>query len=213
MYIMNTMNNPKLKLYEFLENNNPSQNFSDLEIKINVFFKNIDKISITDEKYIFQTLDYSSFILPETKQIKIQDLSNYNKILEITKLSKKNIHFNDFFMMLYLYSNSYLSAYTFGKWTIFSLSQVINNFNHLLSLEPNIEWLCLGYHPLGIGHYYSLRMNINNGKVFIQRDGGSNNKEKEEYWDRYKNQDLLSVDYIDYQILLYFLSSKIYDSN
>ena len=38
MYIMNTINNPKLRLYEFLENNNPSQNFSDLEIKINIFF-------------------------------------------------------------------------------------------------------------------------------------------------------------------------------
>jgi hypothetical protein len=210
---MNTINNPKLRLYEFLENNNPSQNFSDLEIKINIFFRDINKFTITDEKYIFQTLDYSCFVLPETKLIKMQDLYNYNKILEITKLSKKNIHFNDFFMMLYLYSNSYLSAYSIGKWTIFSLSQVINNFNHLLSLEPKIEWLCIGYHPFGIGHYYSLRMNINNGKLFIQCDGGSNNKEKEEYWDKYKNQDLLSVDYIDYQILLYFLSSKIYDSN
>ena len=210
---MYNMNNPKLKLYQFLENNNPSQNFSELEIKINIFFKDIDKFKITDEKYIFQTLDYSSFILPETKEIKMQNLSNYNNILEIAKLSKKNIHFNDFFMMLYLYSNSYLSAYSIGKWAIFSLSQVINHFNYLLSLEPNIEWLALGYHPFGIGHYYSLRMNIKNGKLFIQRDGGSNQKEKEEYWAKYKNQDLLSVDYIDYQILLYFLSSKIYDSH
>jgi hypothetical protein len=143
----------------------------------------------------------------------MQNLSNYNKILEIAKLSTKKIYFNDFFMMLYLYSNSYLSAYSINKWTIFSLSQVIIHFNYLSSLEPNIEWLALGYHPLGIGHYYSLRMNIKNGKLFIQRDGGSNQKEKEEYWDKYKNQDLLSVDYIDYQILLYFLSSKIYDSN
>ena len=114
--------------------------------------------------------------------------------------------------MLYLYSNSYLSAYSISKWTIFSLSQVINHFNHLLSLEPNIEWCCLGYHPLGIGHYYSLRMNIKNGKIFIQRDGGINNTEKQEYWEKYKNQDLLSIDYIDYSILIYFLSSKIYDS-
>ena len=210
---MNNMNNPKLMLYQFLENNNPSQSFSELEIKINIFFKDIDKFKITDKKYIFQTLDHYSFILPETKEIKMQNLSNYNKILEIAKLSTKKIHFNDFFMMLYLYSNSYLSAYSINKWTIFSLSQVIIHFNYLSSLEPNIEWLALGYHPLGIGHYYSLRMNIKNGKLFIQRDGGSNQKEKEEYWEKYKNQDLLSVDYIDYQILLYFLSSKIYDSH
>ena len=116
-------------------------------------------------------------------------------------------------MMLYIYSNSYLSAYSIGKWTIFSLSQVISHFNYLLSLDPNIEWCCLGCHPSGIGHYYSLRMNINNGKLFIQRDGGSNNNEKKENWQQYKNQDLLSVDYIDYQNLLYFLSSKIYDSH
>jgi hypothetical protein len=207
------MSDQKIKLYEFLENNNPSQNHQYLEIKINIFFKDIDKFKITDEKYIFQTLDHTSLILPETKEIKMQDLSNYNKILEISKLSTKKIHFNDYFMMLYLYSNSYLSAYSFNKWTIFSLTQVINHFNYLLSLYPNIEWLTLGYHPFRIGHYYSLRMNIKNGKLFIQRDGGSNQKEKEEYWEKYKNQDLLSVDYIDYQILVYFLSSKIYDSN
>ena len=207
------MSDQKMILYKFLENNNPSQNFSDLEIKINIFFKDIDKFKITDEIYVFQTLDKSSFIIPETKEIGVQNFSNYDKILEIPKLSKKQIHFNDYFMMLYLYSNTYLSAFSFGKWTLFSLSQVISNFNYLLSLDPNIEWCCLGYHPSGIGHYYSLRMNINNGKLFIQRDGGSNYKEKEEYWEKYKNQDLLSVDYIDYQILLFFLSSKIYDSH
>jgi len=206
------MSDQKMKLYQFLENNNPSQNFSELEIKINIFFKEIDKIRITDEKYIFQTLDHSSFILPETKEIRMQNLSNYEKILEITKLSTKKIHFNDYFMMLYLYSNSYLSAFSIGKWSIFSLNQVISHFNHLLSLDPNIEWCCIGYHPFGIGHYYSLRMNIKNGKLFIQRDGGSNYNEKQEYWEKYKNQDLLSIDYIDYKILLYFLSSKIYDS-
>ena len=181
-------------------------------IKINIFFKDIDKLKITDEIYVFQILDQSSFILPETTKIKIQNFSNYDKILEIPKLSKKNIHFNDYFMMLYLYSNSYLSAYSIGKWTIFSLSQVISHFNYLLSLDPNIEWCCIGCHPSGIGHYYSLRMNINNGKLFIQRDGGNNHNEIEENWQQYKKQDLLSVDYIDFPVLIYFLSSKIYDS-
>jgi hypothetical protein len=207
------MSDQKIKLYEFLENNNPSQNHKELEIKINIFFKDIDKFKITDEIYVFQILDQSSFILPETKEIGIQNFSNYDKIIEIQKLSKKKIHFNDYFMMLYLYSNTYLSAFSFGKWSFFSISQVISHFNYLISLEPNIEWCCLGYHPSGIGHYYSLRMNIKNGKLFIQRDGGSNHKEKEEYWEKYKNQDLLSVDYIDYQILIFFLSSKIYDSH
>jgi hypothetical protein len=205
------MNNLKLKLYQFLEKNNPSLDFNELEIKINIFFRDIDNFNITDEKYIFQKIEHLCFIIPETKQIKMQELSNYNNILEIAKLSKKNIHFNDFFMMLYLYSNSYLSAYSFNKWIFFSLSQVINHFNYLLSKEPNIEWLCLGYHPIGIGHYNSLRMNINNGKLFMQRDGGSNDKEKEENWLQYKNQDLLTVDYIDFSILIYLLSSKIYD--
>ena len=207
------MSNQKIKLYTFPENNNPSQNHHDLDIKINIFFKNIDKFKITNELYVFQSLDKSSFILPETKEIEVQNFSNYDKILEIPKLSKKQIHFNDYFMMLYLYSNTYLSAFSFGKFTLFSLSQVISHFNYLLSLEPNIEWCCIGYHPSGIGHYYSLRMNITNGKLFIQHDGGSNHKEIEENWQQYKNQDLLSVDYIDYQNLQYFLSSKIYDSH
>ena len=200
------MSDQKIKLYTFLENNNPSQNHHDLEIKIDIFFKYIDKFK-------YKTLDHSSFTQPETTKIKIQNISNYNKILEIPKLSKKQIYFNDYFMMLYLYFNSYLSAFSFEKWTIFSLSQVISHFNYLLSLDTNIEWLCVGIHPLGIGHYYSLRMNINNGKLFIQRDGGNNHNEIEENWQQYKNQDLLAVDYIDYQNLQYFLSSKIYDSH
>ena len=89
----------KIKLYEFLENNNPSQNHQDLEIKIYIFFKDIDKFKITDEIYVFQILDQSSFILPETKEIGIQNFSFYDKILEIPKLSKKQIHFNDYLMI------------------------------------------------------------------------------------------------------------------
>jgi hypothetical protein len=173
----------------------------------------VQRCKINEEKQFFQTLDHSSFTQPETTKIKIQNFSNYNKILEIPKLSKKKIHFNDYFMMLYLYFNSYLSAFSFGKWSIFSLSQVISHFNYLLSLEPNIEWLCLGSQPFGITQYHSLRMNINNGKLFIQRDGGNNHNEIEENWQQYKNQDLLAVDYIDYQNLQYFLSSRIYDSH
>ena len=202
-----------MKLYSFLENNNPSQNNQELELKINIFLKNIDKIKITKENQIFQTFNRSSFNQPETVEIKNNNYSNYEKILEILKLSKKKIHFNDFFMMLYIYSNSYLSAYTIDKFTIFSLSQVITHFNYLLTKNQNIEWLCLGIQPFGIGHYNSLRMNINNGKLFIQRDGGNNYSEIEENWQQYKNQDLSSIDYIDYSFLIYLLSSKIYDSN
>ena len=202
-----------MKLYAFLENNNPSQNYQELQEKINIFSKNIDKFKITKENQIFQILDHSSFTQPETIEIKVNNFSNYNNILKIPKLSKKNIHFNDYFMMLYLYSNTYLNAYTIGKWTIFSLSQVINHFNYLLTKDSNIEWLCLGIHPFGIGHYNSLRMNINNGKLFIQRDGGNNYNEIEENWQQYKKQDLLSIDYIDFPNLIYLLSYKIYDSH
>ena len=205
------MYNIKQKLYDFLENNNPSEDNSTLNFKLNIFLKNIDIFKITDEKYIFQTLNSTFFILPETREMKIQELSNYHNIFKISKIFIKKIYFNDYFMMLYLYSNSYLSAYSSNKWIFFSLSQVMNYFNYLLSKELSIEWLCLGYEPIGIGHYNSLRMNINNGKLFIQRDGGSNDKEKEENWNQYKNQDLLTVDYIDYPILIYLLSSKIYD--
>jgi hypothetical protein len=207
------MTDPKMKLYTFLENNNPSKNLSELKIKINIFFNDIDKFKITDEENIYQTLNQSSFIQPETSEIRIQNFSNYNKILEISKLSKKQIHFNDYFMMLYLYSNSYLSSYSIGNWAIFSLSQVISHFNYLLTKDSSIEWLCLGIYSFGIGHYYSLRMNINNGKLFIQRDGGNNHYEIEENWQQYKNQDLLSIDYIDYKNIIYLLSSKIYDSH
>ena len=192
------MNDQKIKLYSFLEMHNTSLNLNELKTKIDVFFNYIDKFNI----------NYSNNNLLNTK-----NFSNYDNILKIAKLPKKKVYFNDFFMMLYLYSNSYLSSYTIGNWNIFSLSKVITDFCYLLTIEPNIEWLCLGIQPFGIGHYNSLRMNINNGKLFIQRDGGNNYSEIEENWQQYKNQDLSSIDYIDYPFLIYLLSSKIYDSH
>jgi len=192
------MNDQKIKLYSFLEMHNTSLNLNELKTKIDVFFNYIDKFNI----------NYSN-----NNQLNTKNFSNYDNILKIAKLPKKKVYFNDFFMMLYLYSNSYLSSYTIGNWNIFSLSKVITDFCYLLTIEPNIEWLCLGIQPFGIGHYNSLRMNINNGKLFIQRDGGNNYNEIEENWQQYKNQDLSSIDYIDYPFLIYLLSSKIYDSH
>jgi len=188
----------KMILYTLLEKQNPTLNSNELKIKIDFFLDNFDKINI----------NYS-----DTSKLKKLNFSNYNKILEIAKLSKKKIHFNDYFMMLYLYSNSYLSSYKIGNWNIFSLSKVITDFSSLLHIEPNIEWLCLGSQPFGITQYHSLRMNINNGKLFIQSDGGNNDNEIEENWQKYKNQDLLLVDYIDFPNLFYLLSSKIYESH
>ena len=53
--------------------------------------------------------------------------------------------------------------------------------------------------------------NILLGTLIVISIIGCSDKEKEENWNQYKNQDLLTVDYIDYPILIYLLSSKIYD--
>jgi len=193
----------KTKLYNFLENSDSSLSHDDIDIKVNIFFKNVHLFTITNDKYIFSQLNNPFFIIPETNEIKSGDFKNYSNILDVLKLSKVPIIFNQYFMMLYLYSDSYLRAYSIGDWTIFSLSQVIDNFNSMHCMEPNIEWLCLGNKYMGLGHYCSLRMNIKNGKLFMQNDGGSNDWERIEYWETYKNQDLSLVDYIDYQIFIY----------
>jgi hypothetical protein len=113
--------------------------------------------------------------------------------------------FNPYFMMLYISVNKINRAFTHGFWTIFSLHQIIDDYNTLYIEEPDIKWLTLGHAYMGLGYYKALRMDITNGRLFIQNDGGSNDYDRIAYWDAYKNQQLAESDYLTFeQVIEYF---------
>jgi hypothetical protein len=61
---------------------------------------------------------------------------------------------------------------------------------------------------MGLGYYQALRMNINNGKLFIQMDGGSNDWDRMSYWEQYKNQQINDSNYTEFTELINLLISN-----
>jgi hypothetical protein len=52
---------------------------------------------------------------------------------------------------------------------------------------------------MGLGHIEVLRMDIENGDLFIQPDGGSNGYERFDYWEQYKTQKIKKEQTIDFK--------------
>ncbi len=167
------------------------------------------KLSVDDYQFTQQTNPF--FQTPVSQLADDRDVyKNTDGYIEIDSIiaSYKGcvpLVFNPYFMMLYISVNKTNRAFTHGMWTIFSLQQIIHDFNQMYSEEPNIQWLTLGHAYMGLGHYKALRMDITNGQLFIQNDGGSNGYDRLAYWDVYKNQQLKETDYLTFeQVIEYF---------
>ena len=90
------------------------------------------------------------------------------------------------------------------------MRQLIDDFNRRYDEEPNItKWLTLGHSYMGLGHYKALRMDITNGRLFIQNDGGSNDYDRIAHWDAYKNQQLPESGYLTFESIPMINSLKI----
>ena len=100
--------------------------------------------------------------------------------------------------MLYLIIRSDTKACSIGHWTLFSINQVIDDLNIVILEEPAITWCTLGHKYMGLGYYEALRMDINNGKLFTQMDGGSNDWDRIAYWEQYKNQQITDNNYTEF---------------
>jgi hypothetical protein len=95
-------------------------------------------------------------------------------------------------LLLYIYTGSVEKQITTDNgWTLFSLKQIyqryVDNINAMESGGGSL-WIDIGLVYRGLGHVLTLRMDIRNGELFMQPDGGSNGWEREEYYNKYINQ-------------------------
>ena len=182
---------------------------------ISIFNTYRNQFKITNYDYQFTQQTNPFFQTPPSQMIDNNDVyNNTDEYVEIDNAiaSYKGCEplvFNPYFMMLYISVNKTTRAFTNGNWTIFSLRQIIDDFNKLYTEEPNIKWLTIGHAYMGLGYYKALRMDITNGRLFIQNDGGSNDYDRIAYWDVYKNQQLTETDYLTFeQVIEYFNQYK-----
>jgi hypothetical protein len=166
------------------------------------FYENFKHFNISTNNYSFDQRSNPFFMTPTNEDIVESRNTDYKELDSIIATSKKSIVFNPYIMMLYIATCKSNRAYTIGNWTIFSLAQIVVDFNKLVDMESDIKWCDIGHKYLGLGYYAALRMDITNGKLFIQTDGGSNGYDREHYWNNYKNQELKKSDYIEFNDLI-----------
>ena len=166
------------------------------------FYENFKHFHISTSEYTFDQRNNPFFMTPLNEDILESRNTDYKELDNALDKSIKTIVFNPYIMMLYISTCKSNRAYTIGHWTIFSLEQIISDFNKLVDMESDIKWCDIGHKYLGLGYYSALRMDITNGRLFIQSDGGSNGYDRMYHWDNYKNQELDKDDYIEFNDLI-----------
>ena len=171
----------RLLLGSSLDNNSIEQ------IKLD-FSELSDKIKITEKQYTFDAMNNPFFIQPKT--VNIHNIVNPNLDLYITLLNSLDtpIQFNQLIMMTYILAGNPDIGITIGDWTLYSFNQMIEYIKKLKSENSKITWTNLGHRYIGLGHIEVLRMDIENGDLFIQPDGGSNGYDRLYYWNLYLHQ-------------------------
>lgn len=158
-----------------------------------------DKIKITEKQYTFDVMDNPFFIQPKT--VIINNIVNPNLDLYITLFNSLDtpIKFNHWIMMTYILSGHPDIGITIGEWTLYSFHQTVDYIKKLKEENSKITWTNLGHRYMGLGHIEVLRMDIENGDLFIQPDGGSNGYERLDYWEKYKNQKINKEETIEFK--------------
>ena len=122
--------------------------------------------------------------------------SKYADFFNIVNVYNK-VHFNKALLLLYIYTGSVEKQITTNNgWTLFSLKQIYQRY-----VESggdggddgggggNSLWIDIGLVYRGLGHVLTLRMDIRNGELFMQPDGGSNGWDREAYYNKYIDQE------------------------
>ena len=157
------------------------------------------KIKITEKKYRFDAIDNPFFIQPRT--VILNNMIHPNLDLYITllhSLDKPRV-FNQWIMLTYILVGDPELGITIGDWTLYSFNQTIEYSKKLKDENSKITWTNLGHRYMGLGHIEVLRMDIENGDLFIQPDGGSNGYERLDYWNLYLHQKINKEQTIDFQ--------------
>ena len=102
----------------------------------------------------------------------------------------KNINFNKALLLLYIYTGSVQKQIvTENGWTLFSIEQIFDRYKN----NQDRLWIDIGLVYCGLGHVLTLRMDIRNGELFMQPDGGSNGYERDMYYHKYIDQFQIKV--------------------
>lgn len=109
---------------------------------------------------------------------------NYENFFNILD-TYKNVNFNKVLLLLYIYTGSVKKQIiTENGWTLFSIEQIFDRYKN----NQDRLWIDIGLVYCGLGHVLTLRMDIRNGELFMQPDGGSNGYECEMYYNKYVDQ-------------------------
>ena len=109
---------------------------------------------------------------------------NYEDFFDIFN-TYKNVNFNKVLLLLYIYTGSVQKQIiTENGWTLFSIEQIFDRYKN----NQDRLWIDIGLVYQGLGHVLTLRMDIRNGELFMQPDGGSNGYEQEMYYHKYVDQ-------------------------
>lgn len=109
---------------------------------------------------------------------------NYDDFFDIFN-TYKNVNFNKVLLLLYIYTGSIKKQIiTENGWTLFSIEQIFDRYKN----DKDKLWIDIGIVYQGLGHVLTLRMDIRNGELFMQPDGGSNGYEREMYYHKYVEQ-------------------------
>ena len=111
----------------------------------------------------------------------------------------KNVIFNKALLLLYIYTGSVQKQIiTDNGWTLFSIEQIFDKYKD----NQDRLWIDIGLVYCGLGHVLTLRMDIRNGELFMQPDGGSNGYECEMYYNKYASQVPKKSMYMNIKIVL-----------
>jgi hypothetical protein len=123
---------------------------------------------------------------------------NYDDFINIFN-TYKDVNFNKALLLLYIYTGSVQKQIiTQNGWTLFSIEQIFDRYKNDKDRYKNDKdrykndkerlWIDIGIVYQGLGHVLTLRMDIRNGELFMQPDGGSNGYEREMYYNKYVEQ-------------------------
>ena len=128
--------------------------------------------------------------------------SKYADFFNIINVYNK-VHFNRALLLLYIYTGSVEQQITTDNgWILFSLKQIYQRYvesggsgdgggakGTFGDVEGDSLWIDIGLVYRGLGHVLTLRMDIRNGELFMQPDGGSNGWDREAYYNKYIDQE------------------------
>ena len=132
------------------------------------------------------------FMPPENIDIKEQHV-----IKQTIVLKNYEIVFNKYLLMMYnMLRDTKTQMITNKHWILFSLEEIYQKSRDYKSSYNQISWTDIGLVYRGMGHVEVLRMDITNGELFFQPDGGSNGYDRQDYFDKYIKQQITSDMYV-----------------